>query len=214
MNRRWPTTLLILVLGSGAACGTMRTEQARAPAARHLPLQLREGAAPVPFDQTSVLGPAALLGDKSVPLTGRRMQKWNPLWWLGNVDDPKPPDWYRPGSTGRRWLWQLRNPLHNFTFYVIGVADKPFTRSGKFPQAVFAPDGGWNWAVTKHSCVRLPFVSYNGERGRFYLGWRERGNFGGKVNFGRLKTADHTPQTSDLTTEAQGAQDNPLTADK
>lgn len=198
MNSRWRTTLLILVLGSGAACGTMRTEQTTASAAGLLPLQLREGVAPVPLDHASESGPAALTGDKSVPLTGRRMQKWNPLWWFGNVDDPEPPDWYRPGSTGRRLLWQLRNPLHNFTFYVIGVADKPFARSGRFPQAVFAPKGGWNWAVTKHSWVRLPFVSYNGEWGRFYLGWRERGNFGGKINLGKLPPApDPQRQTAD-----------------
>lgn len=77
----------------------------------------------------------------------------------------------------------------------MGVADRPFTRIGKFPQAVFAPAGGWNWAVAKHSCVRLPFVSYNGERWRFYLGWRERGNFGAKVNFGRLPASDPKPET-------------------
>ncbi|KAF0178267.1 MAG: hypothetical protein FD161_2014 [Limisphaerales bacterium] len=126
------------------------------------------------------------------------MQKWNPLWWLGNADDPVPPDWYRPGSRCRNALWQLRNPLHNFTFHVIGIADKCFTRTGKFPDAVFAPDGGWNWAVARYGWLRLPFVSYNGERWRFYLGWRERGNFGGKINFGRLKTTDSRPQASDL----------------
>ena len=101
------------------------------------------------------------------------------------MDDPEPPDWYRLGSANRRWLWQLRNPLHNFTFYVIGIADKCFTREGRFPNAVFGPEGGWNWAVAKHKWLRLPFISFNGERWRFYLGWRERGNFGGKVNFGR-----------------------------
>lgn len=126
------------------------------------------------------------------------MPKWNPVWWLGNADDPVPPDWYRPGSRCRGVLWQLRNPLHNFTFHVIGIADKCFTRTGKFPDAVFAPDGGWNWAVARYGWLRLPFVSYNGERWRFYLGWRERGNFGGKINFGRLKTTDSRPQASDL----------------
>ena len=122
-------------------------------------------------------------------------QKWNPLWWLGNADDPAPPEWYRPDARGRVVTWQLRNPLHNFTFYVIGVADKPFTRTGKFPEAVFAPDGGWNWAMTRHRWVRLPFVSYNGTGGRFYLGWRERGNFGGKGNFGKIPPPDRGPRT-------------------
>lgn len=85
-------TLVVLVLGSGASCGTMRMEQAPATAARQPPLQLRMGATPAPFDHASASGSAALTGDKSVPLTARRMQKWNPLWWFGNVDDPEPPD--------------------------------------------------------------------------------------------------------------------------
>jgi hypothetical protein len=132
---------------------------------------------------------------------GRNLTKWNPIWWFGNVDDPEPPAWYRPGSPSRGWLWQLRNPLHNFTFYVIGIADQPFTRDGKFPNDVFARDGGWNWAVAKHAWLRLPFISFNGERGRFYLGWRERGNFGAKINFGRLAAPDPKPQLPAPTTK-------------
>ena len=115
----------------------------------------------------------------------RAAQKWNPLWSLGNADDPVPPDWFRPGDPHRRWLWRMRNPLHNFTFYVIGVADKDTTRTGKYPAHVFAPGGGWNWAVTRHRWLPLPFVSFDGKYCRAYLGWRESGNFGGKVNFKR-----------------------------
>lgn len=113
----------------------------------------------------------------------RTAQKWNPLWSLGNADDPVPPDWYRPGASGRRMMWQMRNPLHNFTHYIIGVTDQPTTRTGKHPAHVFAPDGGWNWAVARHRWCPLPFVSFEGARCRFYLGWRESGNFGGKINF-------------------------------
>ncbi len=130
-------------------------------------------------------------------LPARTLQKWNPVWWFGNADDPEPPDWYRPGGKCRRVLWQLRNPLHNFTFYVIGVADKPFTRTGKFPEAVFAPDGGWNWAVARHKWVRLPFISFNGKLCHFYFGWRERGNFGCKVNCGKLHSSDSKRETPD-----------------
>ena len=124
-------------------------------------------------------------------------QKWNPLWWVGNADDPAPPEWYRPGARGRVMTWQLRNPLHNFTFYVIGVADREFTRAGRVPDAVFAPAGGWNWAVTRCGWLRLPFVSFNGERWRFYFGWRERGNFGAKINVGKLPAPDPSPQPPD-----------------
>ncbi len=171
-----------LALWLGAACGTTRTERTAQPAARAGDLQspsLRVADAP----------------DGGCKPPARALQKWNPIWWFGNVDDPEPPEWYRPGAPGRRWLWQLRNPLHNFTFYVLGVADKPFTRTGKFPAAVFAPDGGWNWAVARFGWLRLPFVSFNGEWGRFYFGWRERGNFGCKVNCGRTKPPDARPQT-------------------
>lgn len=109
-------------------------------------------------------------------------QKWNPVWWLGNADDPVPPSWYRPGQGLRGPLWQLRNPLHNFTFYVIGVHDKDFVRLGEEPGAVFRRGGGWNWAVIERGFLRLPFVSYEGKRMRFYALWREKGNFGLKLH--------------------------------
>lgn len=181
--KRWSRlALTAVVLCLGAACGTTRTERTPQPAARAGDFQSPPLLATDPAD-----------GGCKPP--ARALQKWNPLWWFGNVDDPEPPAWYRPSSPNRRWLWQLRNPLHNFTFYVIGVADKPFTRTGKFPEAVFAPEGGWNWAVTRHRWCRLPFVSFNGEWGRFYFGWRERGNFGCKVNCGKPQTPDPNPQT-------------------
>ncbi len=112
-------------------------------------------------------------------------QKWNPVWWLGNADDPEPPEWYRPGQKMRGALWQLRNPLHNFTFYVIGVHDKEFVRLGKQPGAVFRRGGGWNCAVIQAGVLRLPFVSYEGRHVRWYALWREKGNFGLKLQRAR-----------------------------
>jgi hypothetical protein len=110
------------------------------------------------------------------------VQKWNPVWWFGNADDPVPPDWYRPGQQMRGTLWQLRNPLHNFTFYVIGVHDKDFVRRGKLPGKVFPEEGGWNWAVIERGWLRLPFVAYQGKHVRWYALWREKGNFGLKLH--------------------------------
>jgi len=110
-------------------------------------------------------------------------RKWNPAWWIGNADDSEPPDWYRPGRRFRRTWWGLRNPFHNFTFYVIGIADKDFDRTGTHPEHVFNPDGGWTRAVSRYRCWRLPFVSYIRGDFKFYLGWRERGNFGVKLTF-------------------------------
>lgn len=105
-------------------------------------------------------------------------QKLNPRFWIGNADDPEPPDWYRPDEPGRRWKWHIRNPFHNLTFYIIGIADKDFTRLGAYPESVFNPGDGWNWTVSHAKLLPLPFVSYKRNSFQFYFGWRERGNFG------------------------------------
>jgi hypothetical protein len=104
--------------------------------------------------------------------------KWNPKFWLGNLDDPVPPPEYRPNDKHRAGKWRWRNPGHNFDFYVIGIADKTFRRAGRYPDRVFSPRNGWNWAVCKYKWARLPFISYHRNSFKFYFGWRERGNFG------------------------------------
>ena len=113
----------------------------------------------------------------------RRGLKWSPKFWFGNLNDPVPPPNYRPDDKHRVRKWYFRNPTHNFDFYVIGLADKTFRRSGRCPAEVFNPRGGWNWAVCKYKFVRLPFISYQKKSFKFYLGWRERGNFGIKFAF-------------------------------
>ena len=113
--------------------------------------------------------------------------KFNPVFWFGNIDDPVPPAKYRPDDPCRTPRWHLRNTFHNFTFYVIGIADKEFERTGRYPAHVFNPRGGWNWAVSKYRWWRLPFVSYGKGRFKFYCGWRNHGNFGMKLN---LKSSD------------------------
>ena len=59
--------------------------------------------------------------------------KLNPVWWVKNSDEPVPPEWYKPDDRHRVMKWHFRNPFHNFGNYVIGVADKKFVRSGKYP---------------------------------------------------------------------------------
>jgi len=112
--------------------------------------------------------------------------KLNPIWWIGNDEDPVPPDWYRPGEKFRKTLWYLRNPLHNFTNYVIGVKDlsnkRGWSRCGEYPEMVFSPQKGWNFSVIHYGMLRLPFVSYWNAHYKFYIGWRDRGNFGVKIN--------------------------------
>lgn len=114
----------------------------------------------------------------------------NPVWWFKNVDDPQPPGDYLPHDHNRHLKWRFRNSFHNFTFYVIGVADKKTQRTGKYPQDVMNPRGGWNFAITKYKFLRLPFVSYRHGGFEFYLGWREHGNFGTKLNIRSKKPAN------------------------
>lgn len=116
-------------------------------------------------------------------------QKISPLWWFENSADPVPPDWYRPGKKARTFTWYLRNPFHNFDYYVIGAADHKTVRSGKYPEHNMNPQGGWNLAVTAYKGWRLPFASYEGRHIRFYLGWRECGDFGMKFNLKTKKPA-------------------------
>src|ERR1051326_8335196 len=120
-------------------------------------------------------------------------QKINPVWWFGNADDPVAPSWYLPGKHNRNLAWHFRNPFHNFDAYVIGIADKSFTRTGRFPHDVFNPNGGWNWALCHHKGLPLPFIAYERKPVSFYLGWRDRGNFGIKLNLAAKK---HPPSAT------------------
>ena len=132
-------------------------------------------------------------------------QKINPVWWLENADEPVAPAWYRPGKHNRDLAWHLRNPFHNFDAYVIGVSDKSFTRTGRFPHNVFNPNGGWNWAVCHYKALPLPFIAYERKSVSFYFGWRERGNFGIKLNLAAKKPANSAVAQKRLTTGTASA---------
>ena len=109
--------------------------------------------------------------------------KINPVWWVGNAEEPVPPAWYEPSNSLRTVKWYFRNPFTNLSYYVIGVADKDTVRSGRYPTQVGNPKGGWNFAVTRRRILYLPFMDYKNRRMEFYFGWRERGNFGIKMVF-------------------------------
>ena len=104
--------------------------------------------------------------------------KLNPVWWFENSDEPVPPAWYLPDDQHRVTKWHFRNPFHNFDFYVIGVADKTFARSGHYPERNSDPHGGWDFELARRKLALLPFVSYERHWCTFYLGWREHGAFG------------------------------------
>lgn len=116
--------------------------------------------------------------------------KLNPVWWLQNADEPEPPDWYLPDDQCRVMKWRFRNPFHNFNHYVIGVADKNFYRSGRYPERNSDPNGGWNFAVARRKLALLPFVSYERRWITFYFGWREHGAFGIEMRFHCKKPVD------------------------
>ena len=76
----------------------------------------------------------------------------------------------------KAFWWWLRNPLHNFTHYVIGVADQEHTYVG--------PDmdsQGFIKAYVLYNGRKLPFYAFN-YKGLFsYIGWRPSGGFGIKL---------------------------------
>jgi hypothetical protein len=129
--------------------------------------------------------PVASSGSKttySIPIS----LKLNPLWWFATS---KPPVDYKPNYALRRLDWFFRNPLHNFTFYVIGISDhfgeRAYHRYGTHPNDNFSPTPGWNFCVIHYHWLRLPFIAYWNPHMSFYFGWRLAGEFGVKINFFR-----------------------------
>lgn len=117
------------------------------------------------------------------------LKSW--LWSIfGNDDEPNPPIWYVDETLNwpgwyRRFVWLfVRNPLHNFCFYRIGFVGKEFIRVGDYPKNVFNPEGGWNRCESWYRGRVYSFRSYTGTGfiKKFYWGWREKGNFGIKLN--------------------------------
>lgn len=105
-----------------------------------------------------------------------RAKQYSTLWTIwGNNEDQTPPDWYLPENNStwvRTFMWYLRNSHHNLFFHVLKVTGE---RKGAFPDQIWNPNGGWNWATVNN----IPaFVSYRGKYIEGYIGWREKGNFG------------------------------------
>lgn len=121
------------------------------------------------------------------------------MWsFFGNDDDgifgEQPSSNYKtelkPGVK-RALSWGLRNPLHNFTFYVIGSADKPpgkkhvlLALGRNKPRLFNQPDTEQYVFYEKDLSLLLvshggrPFFSFSLPFLQGYIGWRERGNFG------------------------------------
>jgi len=184
--------ILLLLAGSGTAWS-----QRNANELKNAPMRRPPPDPNAPRWHTIKVAPKAALPEIHF------YDKLNPVWWFGNEDDPTPPGWYRPDDNLRTTKWYFRNPLHNFNFYVIGVSDKHFYRSGQFPGRNSDPRGGWDFAVARRHILLLPFVSYDRDWCNFYFGWRERGNFGIKLNFpskSKKKSKSGTPGESNFPT--------------
>lgn len=117
--------------------------------------------------------------------------KLNPIWWFGNHEEPVAPSWYHPDRTPNWWRqlsWYLRNPLQNFSRYVVGVNDRNYWIYGSHPvDATTVTDAypdryGWKWSVIHIGIFLLPFVSFENRYIKAYFGWQHWGFFGGKFN--------------------------------
>jgi hypothetical protein len=117
-------------------------------------------------------------------------KKLNPVWWFLNEDDPDPPEWQLSGMPYiiRQLSWYVRNPLHNFSKYVLGVSDRNYTVIGTAPvyaatwSDVYPGKTGWKQSTIHLGKLRLPYISYDGEYVLWYAGWRWSGDFGFKFN--------------------------------
>lgn len=98
-----------------------------------------------------------------------------------------------PISSKLALRWGMRNPLHNFSFYIIGSADKAnneviiaqiqkdrrefFTYYPKARHVLCS--NGSSFLLALHGYK--PFIAVRLGRVESYFGWRERGNFGIKL---------------------------------
>lgn len=134
---------------------------------------------------------------KIVPRKYEDTNKLTVITWalLGNEDDgifgeeeTSGEDWLSewrnvPLGIKRFLAWQIRNPLHNLFFYVIGSTHRKehtkkeiLTLGKRYSDSVLPA----TFAILLHD--DKPFISSRfkvfGREIQFYLGWRERGNFG------------------------------------
>ena len=125
-----------------------------------------------------------MYGDGTVPPSGF-VNYW--IWSIfGNVQDGYIGDSsWNPSRTDSTWVrikWWCRNPLHNFTFYTLGLTQYDLVSTCSPEYNVFNSNGGWLFMYTKKVNGKMvyPFVSYIGKF-KFYIGWRLGNKFGIKL---------------------------------
>ena len=92
--------------------------------------------------------------------------------------------------------WSGRNPLHNFSFYVVGsahwrrhyhavlfsVADGRVRAFSRGEKKVFDSVNAFKIAFNDFKpFIALQFSHFKNRRFQFYVGWRDRGNLGFKL---------------------------------
>lgn len=93
--------------------------------------------------------------------------------------------WFNENCNGKcnfkcAWKWFKQNPFHNFTFYVIGFAD----RESEIVIEKYLNDKKTIKYILRKlndSKIHLPYIEYRttGKDWKFcYIGWRDRNNFG------------------------------------
>ena len=104
---------------------------------------------------------------------GPWFNRFNPVWWLLNADrkfdpaftffnfliDERHPDWLRT------LLFAIRNPGHNLTFYVLGVAHKDFIRVGNHPETCVPSRGRMDLGLERGFLVEDPSVLFLQRKG-------------------------------------------------
>lgn len=131
-------------------------------------------------------------------ITGRTLKPWywkiQPWWWLYNSDEPSPPAWYKPElpQWQRVLRWYIRNPMMNFTNYVIGFSDRNYWVWGQVPVDITDWNDigmhGFKFSILKlKSFLWFPYISYSGQSVLWHVGWQPGGNLVFKFNLLGLK---------------------------
>jgi len=114
----------------------------------------------------------------------------NPTRWNWNSDQPMPMPWdidahpYLedwPEEDVRKW-WYARNPLHDLTWYGIGVVGKRFQTVVLIGDKDKWDADGLYAHVLIWGILPLPFIALHRKSLKLYVGWRPKGNFGAKLN--------------------------------
>jgi hypothetical protein len=125
------------------------------------------------------------------------IKKLNPIWWFRN-DTEQSADaapWYHPEwSRARRYFyWNfLRNPLQNFRCFIVGVQDRNYAVTGRYPvltvqrDDLVPPEYGFQCSMI-WLLVPRPFISYSGKYVVWYVGTQPTGIFGLKLNLHRSR---------------------------